>query len=315
MLRYAMQRIVLIFITLFLIVTISFLTIRMMPGSFMNTDEMPDGMVKIVEEKYHLHEPLIVQYGYYLKDMLRGDFGVSLAMQPQRPVVDMVSEKLPITLQLNVFSLFIILPFATLFGVTTALKKNTLYDHIMNVLIVIAISVPSFVFASLMKYTLAFKLGWFPIVLDKSTVLTLKKFHSMILPIIALSLGSIASLTRYVRAELAESMNADYMQLAKAKGLNKYQAIFRHAMRNSFIPLANMVIPLFMGILGGSLVIENIFAIPGTGPLLVSSIFTQDYPVSMAVLLFYSIISLVTILVVDLSYGVIDPRIRMGGKR
>lgn len=315
MLRYAMQRIALIFITLFLIVTISFITIRMMPGSFMNTDEMPDGMVKIVEEKYHLHEPLIVQYGYYLKDMLRGDFGVSLAMQPQRPVVDMVSEKLPITLQLNVFSLFIILPFATLFGVTTALKKNTLYDHVMNVLIVIAISVPSFVFASLMKYTLAFKLGWFPIVLHKSPVLTLKKFHSMILPIIALSLGSIASLTRYVRAELAESMNADYMQLAKAKGLNKYQAIFRHAMRNSFIPLANMVIPLFMGILGGSLVIENIFAIPGTGPLLVSSIFTQDYPVAMAVLLFYSIISVVTILVVDLSYGIIDPRIRMGGKR
>ncbi len=315
MIRYTVQRLILIALTLFLIVSIAFITVRMMPGSFLKSRNLPEDVRLIIENKYHLHEPLIVQYKYFVSDFLRGNFGVSLGLQPKVPVFDILKQKIPITLQLNLFALILIIPLATIFGITTALKKNQLYDHIANVLVIIAISVPSFVFASLMQFNLAYRAGWFPILLSTEKALTWSKFHSMILPIIALSVGAIAGLTRYVRAELAENLNSEFMLLAKAKGLKQIQAVFRHAIRNSFIPLANMIIPLFMGILGGSLIIEQIFGIPGTGPLMISAINANDDPVTIAVLFFYSIIGLTSILLIDLSYGVIDPRIRMGGKR
>ena len=254
MVRYTLQRLLLIVITLFLVVSIAFVTIRMMPGSFIKNRMMPAEIRKIIEDKYHINDPLIVQYKYFLKNVLKGDFGVSLGIQPKVPVFDILKSKIPITLQLNLFSLAIIIPFATLFGITTALKKNQFYDHFINVLVVVMISVPSFVFASLLQYNLAFKLGWFPILITTEKTLTLSKLHSMMLPILALSFGAIAGLTRYIRAELAENLNSEFMLLAKAKGLKQIQAVFRHAIRNSFIPLANMIIPLFMGILGGSLV-------------------------------------------------------------
>lgn len=315
MIRYTLQRLVLLVVTLFLIVSVAFITIRMMPGSFIKSRTMPEDVRAVIEAKYHVNEPMIVQYGYFLKDLLRLDFGVSLAIQPKVPVFEVIKSKIPITLQLNIFSLILIIPFATLFGITAALKKNTFYDHLINVVVIIFISVPSFVFASLLQYNLAFKLGWFPILLSTEKTLTWAKFHSMILPILALSFGGIASLTRYVRSEVSENLNSEYMLLAKAKGLRQVSAVFRHAIRNSFIPLANMIIPMFMGILGGSLIIEQIFGIPGMGPVMISAINAKDHPVAIAVLLFYSAIGLFSTLLVDLSYGIIDPRIRMGGKR
>ena len=137
----------------------------------------------------------------------------------------------------------------------------------------------------------------------------------MILPILALSFGGIATITRYMRSELCEALNSEYMLLAKTKGLSQVQATVRHAIRNSFIPLANIIIPMFFGILGGAMVIENIFGIPGLGQLSVNSINALDHPLTIATLFFYSLIGLVTILVVDLSYGIIDPRIRIGGRK
>ncbi|MBU5426060.1 ABC transporter permease [Tissierella pigra] len=315
MFRYTAQRLTLLVITLFMIISVSFFVLHSMPGSFITDPKMPKDVKKAIEDKYHLNEPMIVQYGYFLKDFSKFDFGLSIAIQPKVPVNQILATKVPVSMQLNIFSLLLSLPIAIVFGIWAALKKNKLPDHIISIMIIAFIAIPSFVFASLLQYFIAFKLGWFPIVVSTEKVLTWNKFKSIILPILALSFGSIAGVARYTRAELCEALNSEYMLLAKAKGLTQVQATTRHAMRNSFIPLANIIIPMFTGILGGSLVIEKIFSIPGMGSVMLDGINAKDYPVAMGVLFWYSLLGLLTILIVDLSYGIIDPRIRIGGRK
>lgn len=315
MIRYIIQRLILMAITLFLIISISFMVMHSMPGSIFNDPKLPKDVKKAMEDKYHLNDPLIVRYGYFLQDFLRGDFGISIVLQPKINVNSMLAKKIPVSMQLNIFSLLFSLPIAIVIGIWAAIKKNTFTDQAINVIIILFISVPSFIFASLLQYFLAFKLGWFPIVSSVEQKLTLNKLWSLILPIMALSFGSIAGVARYVRAELSEALNSEYMLLAKAKGLSHVQATVRHALRNSFIPLANIIIPMFINIMGGSLVIERIFSIPGMGSVMVDAINALDFPVAIAVLFWFSLLSLITILIVDLSYGIIDPRIRLGGRK
>ncbi|GFN34899.1 ABC transporter permease [Tepidimicrobium xylanilyticum] len=315
MARYIAQRLVLMVITLFVIVSVSFFVLHSMPGSFINDPRMPKEVKKAIEDKYHLNEPLIVQYGYFLKDFVRLDFGISIALQPKVNVNKILATKIPVSMQVNIFSLILSIPVGIILGIWAALKKNKIPDHVISILIIAFISIPSFVFASLLQYFIAFKLGWFPIVVTTEQTLTWSKFVSMVLPILALSFGSIAGIARYTRAELCEALNSEYMLLAKSKGLTQVQATTRHAMRNSFIPLANIIIPMFTGIMGGSLVIEKIFSIPGMGSVMVEAINAKDYPVAMGVLFWYSLVGLLTILIVDLSYGIIDPRIRIGGRK
>ena len=315
MLRYVFERLVAMFITLFLIVSISFVVVRLMPGSFISDPFMPEDVKKSIEAKYHLDKPMIVQYGYFLKDFSRLDFGVSVSIQPKVEVNTILKTKIPISLQLNIFSLIFTIPVGVLLGIWAALKKNTFTDHAISTLVILFISVPSFVFASLLQYFVAFKWSLLPIMVNTDKTLTIAKMISMILPILALSFGGIATITRYMRAELCEALNSDYMLLAKAKGLTQYQATIKHAMRNSFVPLANIIIPMFTGILGGSLIVEKIFGVPGMGSVMIDAINSNDHPVTIGVLFWYSLISLGTILLVDLSYGVIDPRIRIGGRK
>ena len=315
MLRYIAQRLIAMAITLFLIISISFFIIHSMPGSIVDDPMLPEDVKLAIENKYHLNDPLPVQYGYFLKDFLSFKFGTSIKVQPRVAVFDIIKTKLPITLQVNVFSLIFTIPVGITLGIIAALKKNTMADHIISIMVIFFISVPSFVFAALLQYFVAFKWGWAPILLSPEPTLTWTKFRSMILPILALSFGGIATITRYMRSELCEALNSEYMLLAKTKGLSQVQATIKHAIRNSFIPLANIIIPMFFGILGGAMVIENIFGIPGLGQLSVSSINALDHPLTIATLFFYSLIGLVSILVVDLSYGIIDPRIRIGGRK
>ncbi len=315
MLRYTVKRLIAMAITLFLIITISFFILRLMPGSFVDDPNLPKEIVKQLEDKYHLNDPLVVQYGYFLKDAVKLDFGISLKVQPKRTIGEVLASKIPITLQLNFFSLFFMIPIGIIMGIIAAIKKNKMSDHFISVLVILFISVPSFVYASVLQYWVGFKWDWFPIVLAKEQALNWTKMKSMILPILALSFGGIATITRYVRAELCEALNSEYMLLAKSKGLTQLQATIRHAMRNSFVPLANIIIPIFTRILFGSLVIEKIFAIPGMGGVLIDSINSKDHPLTIGLLCFYSVISLMTVLIVDLSYGVIDPRIRIGGRK
>ncbi|WP_374020263.1 ABC transporter permease [Paenibacillus thiaminolyticus] len=315
MLRYISQRLLAMAITLFLIISLLFFLIHSMPGSIVSDPMLPLDVKERIEAKYHLDKPLVVQYVYFLQDFLTFNFGDSIKMQPNVPVFNIIKDKLPITIQLNVFALVFTLPIGIMLGIWAALKKNTATDHALNIMVVLFISVPSFVLAALLQYIVAFKWELVPILLSAEQSLSWTKLKSMILPVLALSFGEIAIITRYLRAELCEALNSDYMLLARTKGLTLAQATLRHAIRNSFVPLANIIIPLFFSILSGAIVIENIFGVPGLGSLIVNSITALDHPLTIAIMFFYSLIGLISILVVDLSYGIIDPRIRMGGKK
>lgn len=309
---YIIKRIFAMVLTLFIIVSLSFFAIRLIPGDIAGENAAAE-VKAAMEKRYHLDKPVGEQYLIFLKNFVSFDFGESMTLYPRRPVFVIISDKIPLTLQLNIFALLFTLPIGLACGIAAALKKNTMIDHTISAMVVFNVSVPSFVFASLLQYIFAFKLGWFPFLLELDSSFSLSKFVSMILPILALSFGGIATITRYMRAELFEALNSEYMLLSKSKGLSQVQATLRHALRNSFIPLCNVVIPMFMGLLGGSMVVENIFGIPGMGSLTAASIQTSDYYLTIAVLFFYSIIGLSSMLLVDLSYGIVDPRIRMGG--
>ena len=314
MFRYVLKRIAAMFVTLCIILTIAFLVIRLMPGSiYDDINNLSPDMLAVLEGKYHLNEPLLTQYGYFLRDIiLYGDWGTSVSVAPKTPVWEVLTARIPITMSLNLISLAISLPIGMMAGIFAAIFKNTKVDYVISFLVVLFISVPSFIFATVLQYFLAYRLGWFPIIYQP-TGDAATKYASMVLPVLALSFGPIARVTRYLRGELIENLNSDYMLLARTKGLNSFQATVRHSMRNSFVPLANIIIPMFTNILTGSLVVEQIFSIAGVGGLLVKSINASDHTLTIAILIFYSFVSLLTILIVDLSYGIIDPRVRMGG--
>jgi len=316
MLKYTMQRFFAMALTLFIIMTLGFMVIRLMPGGIFDDEvDMTAEQIAILEAKYHLDKPILTQYAIFLKEVVTAwDWGVSLKLSVNVPVWELIVDKIPVTLYINVFSLLISLPIGIAFGILAAVKKNTWVDYLTSFVVVLFISVPSFVFGTLLQYFIGFKLGLFPIIYDTQAI-GLAKLYSLTLPIVALALSPIARVTRYLRAELAETLNSDFMLLARTKGLTSFQSTVRHGIRNSLLPLMNTIINMFTHIMGGSLVIETIFAIPGMGGIMVKSINAPDYPVTLAALMFYSVINLVSAFIVDMSYGIVDPRIRMGGKK
>lgn len=314
MVRYIGERIIAMLLTLFIIITLGFIVIRLMPGGmFDEAVDMTFEQRAALEAKYNLDKPIPVQYGMFLKGLIfEGDWGTSLKLQINVPVWDIIKDKIPVTMYMNIISLIISLPLGIGLGILAAIRKNSATDYLVSFFVVICISVPSFVFATLLQYFIAFKGGFFPIIYDPLAI-GITKFKGLFLPILALSFSPIARVTRYLRAELAETINSDFMLLAKTKGLTELQATVNHGIRNSLLPLMNIIVPMFTSIMGGSLVIEQIFSIPGMGGIMVKSINAPDYTVTLAALIFYSVISLVTVLIVDISYGIVDPRIRMGG--
>ena len=223
--------------------------------------------------------------------------------------------KLPATLLVNIYSVVFSVPLGLLLGIYAALKKNRWQDYLISTLIMVFISVPAYVYALLVQYVLCFKMRLFPLQMNSGTEwLTWSMFLSVVPAVLSLSFGSIASLARSTRAELAEVLTNDFMLLARTKGLTRGQATVRHALRNSMVPIFPLILGEFIGILGGSFVIEKIFGVPGVGQLMINSITARDYNVFMLLTAFYTLISLLTGLVVDLSYGFIDPRIRMGAR-
>jgi len=301
-------------ITLFIIISISFFIIRLMPQNIFDHPDLPPFVVDMLKAKLHLDKPLYVQYTYFVSGIIfRGEWGTSIKMRPNLPVFGIIIERLPVSMLLNVFALLISLPIGIVAGTAAALKRNKWPDHLISLLVVLFISIPSFVFASLLQYLFTFVWPIFPTLYKPSAAGIVELTMSITLPVIALGLGPIATVTRYLRGELIETLSSEFFLLARTKGLTENQAVIRHVFRNSCVPLVNIIVPMFTGILGGSLVIENIFGIPGMGGMMVNSINVGDHPLTMALLVFYSIISLVTMLIVDISYGILDPRIKMGG--
>lgn len=303
--------------TLFVIMTICFMLIRILPRE-LPTDKVLQQVILARWEALGYNEPLLTQYWIYLKNIFTAwDFGTSWYISVRTPAWDVLTERLLPTVLVNLYSLLVAVPIGILTGVFAAIKKNTWWDSFISTAVMIFISVPSYVYAFLVQYFLYFKLGWIPLTVYSladagGSWFTGKMFYSMIGAIIALSFGEIAGLCRFTRAELTETLTSDYMLLARTKGLTRSQATVRHALKNAMVPILPMIIGSFISVLSGSMIIEKIFAIPGVGQLYIQSIQLLDYDVFMMDTVFYTFVGLLAGIVVDISYGFIDPRIRMG---
>ena len=318
MFKYVIKRLLLMIFTLFIIMTMCYVLIKLLPLPVIKSMGKDANLVIEKRKQMGYDKPILVQYGIFLKHILRGDWGLGEQMYVARPVMQILMRKLPYTILVNLYSILIAIPIGLAFGIFAALKKNKWQDHVISTSVMILISVPSYVYAFLVQYFLCFKLGWFPLTMksmENTAFFSWEMFVSLVPAIIALGLGVIAGLTRYTRAELSEVLTGDYMLLARTKGLTKAQATVRHAMRNSMVVILPMIIGEFIGIIGGSLIIEQIFVIPGVGPLYTTAISVRDYNFFMALTVFYTFIGLLSGIVIDISYGFIDPRIRMGSRK
>lgn len=318
--KYITKRILLMFLTMFIIMTMSFILIKLLPLPAVREMGRDVNLILAKREKMGYNKPILVQYYLFLKNIItEWDWGVGEQMYEGLNVWDVMMQKLPYTVLVNLYSILLAIPLGLAFGIYAALKKNKWQDHLISTMVMVFISVPSYVYAFLIQYFLCFKLGWFPLQLESlgkaGSLFSWRMFSSMLPAIFSLSFSSVAGLTRYTRAELSEVLTGDYMLLARTKGLTKAQAISRHALRNAMVVILPMIIGEFIGILGGSLIIESIFGIPGVGNLYIASINVRDYNFFMAMSMFYTFIGLASGIVNDISYGLIDPRIRMGSKK
>ena len=315
--KYVLKRLVLMLFTFFVIAVICFVLIRLLPRE-LPTDVNLANLIEARWKALGYDQPILVQFGIYLKNIFTSwDFGTSWYIAKLKPVTELMGERLTPTVMVNFYSLIFSIPVGIILGIIAAIKKNKWQDQVISIVIMLFVSVPSYVYAFLVQYFLYFKWGLFP-----ASILSLaeaggswftpRMFNSMIPPILALSFGEIAGLARFTRAELTETLTSDYMLLARTKGLTRRQATTRHALKNAMVPILPMIISSFIGILGGSMIIEQIFSIPGVGQLYVLSINQLDYDVFMMDTIFYTFIGLLAGIVVDISYGFIDPRIRMG---
>ena len=334
MFKYVTKRLGLMLFTFIIIFTMCFVLIKLLPiptnilpgqdpKVVMATLEGRGWITNIREGENGTFEydrvPILLQFGTYIKRIVtEGDFGIATTLEGCVGK-DLWSEvfvpRLPPTILINIYSTLIGVPIGLGLGILAALKKNKWQDQVINVFIILLISLPSIVLAILIQYLFCFKLRWFDLMMSTSNdYFTWPVFKSMLPAVFALCLGSIAGYARYTRAELSEVLTGEYMLLARTKGLTKRQAIYRHAMRNSMVVIFPSILSEFIAVMSGSLIIENMFGVNGVGGLYLLSIQNQDYDAFMLLSGFYTLISLAAGIVIDISYGIIDPRIRMGAK-
>lgn len=306
MLRYLARRLVLMFVTLVMICTATFFLMQLLPGSPFNDEKLSNEARAQLEAKYGLDEPLVVQYATYMTNLARGDLGNSFFFEG-RPVLEIILTRLPISAFLGVQAVLFGLVSGLVLGVVAALRHNSAWDSITTVLAVLGISVPSFVLGPLLQYWVGVRLGWLPIAFFESWA------HS-VLPSLALSVFVIATVARFVRSEMLEVFGQDYIALARSKGLSRLAVVVRHVLRNALIPLVTVLFPLTVFLVTGSLVVEQIFAIPGIGEQFIRAIVVSDYFMIMGTTIFFSVLFMSMLLIQDLVYGVLDPRIRVSGK-
>ena len=333
MFKYVLKRLGLMLLTFFIIFTMCFVLIKLLPiptnalpgqdpEIVMRTLEGRGWITNIKEGENGVwtydRVPILIQYGNYIKRIVtKGDFGIATTYGEylNMNLWDVFVSHMPPTILINIYSTLIGVPIGLGLGILAALKKNKWPDQVINVFIILLISVPSIVLGLMIQYVFCFKLGWFPLTMATSNAyFTWPVFHSMLPAVFALCLGSIAGYARYTRAELSEVLTGEFMLLARTKGLTKTQAIYRHAMRNSMVVIFPSILSEFISVLSGSLIIERMFGINGVGGLYLNSITFQDYDFFMLLSGFYTLVSLTAGIVLDISYGFIDPRIRMGAK-
>lgn len=307
MAKYIARRVFYMFITLFLIATATFFLMKTLPGSpIASASKLTPDQLAVVEAKYGLDQPLPVQYGKYMLNLAQGDLGNSFQFKGAS-VTDLIINRLGPSFLLGAQGMILGVLIGIVLGMIAALRQNTIWDYGSTLIAIIGISIPSFVFATTLQYWFGVQLGWFPVALWKDG------WMSSVLPSIALAMGPLAIASRFIRTEMIEVLSSDYITLARSKGASGFEVAFKHAFRNALIPLVTVLGPVAAGLLTGSLVIEQIFAIPGIGEQFVKAIMINDYSIIMGTTLFFSVFLIFIILVVDVLYGVIDPRIRLSG--
>lgn len=308
MLNYIFKRLVYIVLALFLIITATFFLMKLAPGSpFASERELPPAIEQQLNAKYGLDNPWYVQYTDYLVSSFTFDFGESMKYKG-RSVNDMITEGFPVSLVLGIEAMILAIGFGVLFGVISSLYHNKLPDYVSTVIAILGISVPSFILAGLLQYYLSFKVGWFPVTGWKGFIYT-------VLPATAIAFTHVGFIAKLTRSSMLEQTSSEYVKLARAKGIGKWTIVFKHTLRNALLPVVTYLGPLAAGVLTGSFIIEQIFAIPGIGRHFVQSITNRDYTTIMGVTVFYSIILLFAVLIVDILYSFIDPRIKLKGAK
>ncbi len=344
--KYVIERILFILLTAFIILSLTYILLQLIPLEPGGTDiqrwtfwekqvelgyyvritdpmeAMKDGYDLSItvagKVTYYRAQPILVRYFNWLAAVAKGDWGVSSSdYWKGQSALTILMTGLPYSMRLNIISILISIPLGIGLGILAALKKNTWVDSLISTIVMVFISVPSFVLISFLLIWFGKINGWpirWPSDADAAADPVLA-FKAFVIPVMSLCFGSICAFARYTRAELTEVMSSEFLLLARTKGLTRSQAVVRHALRNSMVPIVPMIIAQFIGILSGSMVLEQIYGIPGIGSVLVNALNATDVPVIMVDMAIYTVIGLAATLIIDLSYGIVDPRIRMGARK
>jgi len=306
MVKYILKRIFFAIITMFCIATITFVLMKALPGDPFHNPKLKPEMREALLQKYGLDLPVSQQYVKYLNNLVHGDLGLSYKYL-NRPVSQVIKNSFPKSFALGWRAMAYSSIFGIIFGIIAALKHQKVPDFIIILISIIGVSVPSIVMGPLLAYYFGVNLGWLPVTVTDSQL-------SMILPSFTLGLGTLAFVARLMRSTTLEVLGQDYIQTAKSKGLATSKIVWSHVIRNSIMPVISILGPSFAAIITGSIVIENVFAVAGLGGYFVSTISDQDYSMTMGITLFYAILIIVSLLVVDIAYGLIDPRLKVSSK-
>lgn len=302
--KYVLKRLAFMILTVWAVATITFFLMHAIPGDPLTSERgMSPEIRKNIEAKYGLDKPLMMQYVIYIKNLLKGDLGLSLKYKT-RTVNSMLKTGLPASAKIGFMGMLIGIVVGIFFGIIAALNNKGFFDYFVIFIVILGISVPSFVFASVYQYFLGVKLQWLPVAGWDGP-----KF--MILPVVSMATFYIASYARYMKTAMIECIGSDYVVTAKSKGLSHATVIIKHVIRNASIPIVTFLGPSLALSVVGSFVIESIFAVPGIGNFFVSSVRQYDYTMILGTTLFTSILVVVGIFVSDMLYGVVDPRIRL----
>ena len=308
--KYVCKRVLISAFTLFVIVLIMFLLMEMMPGTPFNDEKLEPQQIEVLYKKYGLDQPILVRFGKYLMNTIRGDFGVSYVLAKNMSITDLLANRFPVSIRIALLSMLIGTVTGIILGTLAAVFHDSILDPIVSVISMLGNSIPSYVFALGLMYFVAYKAGLLPILYNAKD-----SFRSIILPCLALSTTAMSNIARFTRTQMIEVLGSDYILLAESEGNSKVRVILRHALRNSLIPLMTSIAPMLVSLMLGSTITESMFAIPGIGSLLIQAIQVNDYNVVISLAFIYSALYIGAMLVVDILYGIIDPRIRVAGKK
>ena len=307
MLKYIAKRLMIAIATLFIILVVLFVLTKMLPGSPINNEKLSPAQTAVIMAKYGLDKPILEQFVNYLVNMLHGDFGISYTLYKEYPVAELLTSASKISFSLGIGACILGTIIGMALGVFAALHRNTFWDTLATGISVLGVSIPSFVFALLLVIFLGNMLKILPASYSPRNAIV-----SSILPMLALSMGVIANVARFTRTEMISVLNSEYITLAKAKGLDKRTLIMRHTLRNSLIPVITILGPILVNLMTGTMVVEYICGVPGLGKLLINSIHANDVNIIVACSFLYAAMYIIMTLFIDIAYGLIDPRIRLG---